>query len=75
LSAAKPRVMDATIAANIGSDSPWWRDSGLRRLVFWQTCILISQMVVGYDEVIVGSFQSMDPWVQGKQNPAGFRPC
>lgn len=62
--------MDTTTAMNIGGESPWWRDSGLRRLVFWQGCILISQMVVGYDEVIVGSFQSMDPWVQDMGNPS-----
>ncbi|KAF3005415.1 hypothetical protein E8E14_000412 [Neopestalotiopsis sp. 37M] len=49
---------------------PWWKKSGLRRLVFWQSCILVSQMIVGYDEVVVGSFQSMDNWVQDMDNPS-----
>lgn len=44
---------------------PWWRDAGLRTLVFWQTWILVSQMIVGYDEVIVGSFQAMEHWRNG----------
>jgi hypothetical protein len=47
------------------TNSKWWKDSGLKRLVFWQGCILISQMTVGYDESIVGSFQAMDSWVEG----------
>ncbi|KAH7042072.1 hypothetical protein B0J12DRAFT_762143 [Macrophomina phaseolina] len=48
----------------------WWRDSGLRRLVFWQSCILISQMTVGYDESVTGSFQAMQPWRESMGNPA-----
>jgi hypothetical protein len=43
----------------------WWRDSGLRKLILWQGCILVSQMTVGYDEVVVGSFQAMNPWIKG----------
>lgn len=43
----------------------WWRDPGLRRLVFWQSCILLSQMTVGYDESVTGSLQSMQPWLDG----------
>lgn len=45
---------------------PWWRDSGLRKLIFWQTCILAAQITVGYDEVIIGSFQALQPWQDGK---------
>jgi hypothetical protein len=47
----------------------WWRDSGLRKLIFWQACILISQMTVGYDEIVVGSFQAMKPWIEGQLPP------
>lgn len=49
---------------------PWWHDKGLRKVIFWQACIMMSQMIVGYDEVIVGSFQSMDPWVKGEKLPS-----
>lgn len=52
---------------------PWWRDSGLRKLIFWQSWILVSQMVVGYDEVIVGTFQTMKPWKQGSSRPRGLK--
>jgi hypothetical protein len=45
---------------------PWWQDAGLRKLFFWQACIVMSQMVVGYDEVDVGSFQAMEPWLKGR---------
>lgn len=57
--------MGNSASGSPGAKLQWWRYSGIRRLVFWQTCILVSQMVVGYDEVVVGSFQSMDSWVQG----------
>jgi hypothetical protein len=53
-------TMEKTLSMNPGEDSQWWKSSGLRRLVLWQACLLVSQMVVGYDEVVVGSFQSMD---------------
>lgn len=43
----------------------WWKDLGLRKLLAWQATILISQMTTGYDESVVGSFQSMKPWVKG----------
>lgn len=43
----------------------WFKDRGLKRLVFWQACILISQMTIGYDESLIGSFQAMSPWIQG----------
>lgn len=48
------------------TNAKWWKDAGLRRLVFWQTCILVSQMTVGYDESVTGSFQAMKPWVEGE---------
>lgn len=47
------------------TNAKWWRDKGLRKLVFWQCCILVSQMTAGFDETVVGSFQAMEPWVQG----------
>lgn len=43
----------------------WWKDLGLRKLLAWQATILISQMTTDYDESVVGSFQSMKPWVKG----------
>lgn len=43
----------------------WWKDLGMRKLLAWQAIILISQMTTGYDESVVGSFQSMKPWVKG----------
>jgi hypothetical protein len=38
---------------------------GLRNLVFWQSCLLVSQATVGYDEVLVGSLQTMPKWLEG----------
>jgi hypothetical protein len=43
----------------------WWKDLGVRKLLAWQATILVSQMTTGYDESVVGSFQSMKPWVKG----------
>lgn len=60
--AAEPGLLDLTGTPT----QPWWRDGGLRKLIFWQTCILAAQMTVGYDEVIVGSFQALQPWQDGK---------
>jgi hypothetical protein len=52
----------------------WWKDVGLRRLIGWQITILISQMTTGYDESVVGSLQSMQPWVDGCYPPlSSFR--
>ncbi|KAK4498922.1 hypothetical protein PRZ48_009432 [Zasmidium cellare] len=51
------------------TNAQWWRDPGLRRLVFWQACILLSQMTVGYDESVTGSLQSMQPWLDAMGNP------
>ncbi|CAO2658333.1 Nn.00g060560.m01.CDS01 [Neocucurbitaria sp. VM-36] len=48
----------------------WWADSGLRRLVFWQLCILLSQVTVGYDESVTGSFQAMQPWIEAMDYPS-----
>lgn len=59
---AEPGLLDLTGTPT----SPWWRDGGLRKLVFWQTCILAAQITVGYDEVIIGSFQALQPWQDGK---------
>lgn len=50
-----------------GTNGQWWCDSGLRRLVFWQACILVTQMTAGYDGSVVGNFQAMDPWIEGTQ--------
>lgn len=50
----------------------WWKDLGLRKLIAWQLTILISQMTTGYDESVVGSMQSMKPWVKGQSSPSGF---
>lgn len=47
----------------------WWKDAGLRRLLFWQGCVLVSQMTVGYDESVIGSLQTMQPWVDGESLP------
>ncbi|OQE41818.1 hypothetical protein PENCOP_c004G06572 [Penicillium coprophilum] len=47
----------------------WWKDLGLRKLLAWQATILLSQMTTGYDESVVGSFQSMKPWVKDMGNP------
>ncbi|KAH8897560.1 general substrate transporter [Thozetella sp. PMI_491] len=63
----KPSALRASAAAEV---LPWWQDAGLRKLIFWQFWILVSQMVVGYDEVIVGSFQAMDPWQEAMGNPS-----
>ncbi|KAK8230310.1 general substrate transporter [Phyllosticta capitalensis] len=48
----------------------WWKDAGLRRLLFWQGCVLVSQMTVGYDESVIGSLQTMQPWVDDMGNPS-----
>ncbi|KAL6414263.1 hexose transporter protein [Ilyonectria robusta] len=65
-----PNGSMAAAAATIANpDGPWWRDGGLRKLVFWQSWMLVSQMTVGYDEVIVGTFQAMDPWQKAMGNP------
>ena len=58
----KPSALGAAIDTSV---VPWWRDAGLRKLIFWQSWILVSQMIVGYDEVIVGTFQAMAPWREG----------
>ncbi|KAJ5771186.1 uncharacterized protein N7511_003237 [Penicillium nucicola] len=47
----------------------WWKDLGIRKLLAWQATILVSQMTTGYDESVVGSFQSMKPWVNDMGNP------
>ncbi|KAL4968326.1 general substrate transporter [Aspergillus stella-maris] len=47
----------------------WWKDLGLRKLIFWQSTILISQMTTGYDESVVGSLQSMQPWITDMGDP------
>ncbi|KAH6869064.1 general substrate transporter [Thelonectria olida] len=60
----------ATTTAWAKDALPWWKDRGLRKLVLWQMCILFSQFLVGYDEVIVGSFQAMQPWKQAMGNPS-----
>ncbi|KAJ5801382.1 uncharacterized protein N7518_003450 [Penicillium psychrosexuale] len=51
----------------------WWKDLGMRKLLAWQATILISQMTTGYDESVVGSFQSMKPWVKDMGNPDSSR--
>ncbi|TVY45738.1 Lactose permease [Lachnellula subtilissima] len=48
------------------TNSCWWRDRGLRKLLFWQGCIVVSQMTVGYDESVVGSLQAMKPWIDDR---------
>ncbi|KAJ0283661.1 hypothetical protein CBS470a_007201 [Colletotrichum nupharicola] len=58
---AEPGLLDLTNTPTL----PWWKDQGLRKLIFWQTCILAAQITVGYDEVIVGSFQALQPWQDG----------
>lgn len=58
-----------------GPKPKWWKDSGLRRLMFWQLCILVSQATVGYDESLVGSFQAMQPWVEGDSNRKERNSC
>ncbi|KAJ9137941.1 Hexose transporter protein [Pleurostoma richardsiae] len=63
----KPSALTAAVSA---APLPWWRDAGLRKLIFWQSWILVSQMVVGYDEVIVGTFQAMDPWQKAMGYPS-----
>ncbi|KAJ6190325.1 hypothetical protein N7519_000346 [Penicillium mononematosum] len=47
----------------------WWKDLGIRKLLAWQATILVSQMTTGYDESVVGSFQSMKPWTKDMGNP------
>ncbi|KAJ5533020.1 hypothetical protein N7494_009572 [Penicillium frequentans] len=51
----------------------WWKDTGLCKLLAWQATILISQMTTGYDESVVGSLQSMDPWVKDMGYPDASR--
>ncbi|CZR51835.1 related to hexose transporter protein [Phialocephala subalpina] len=68
-SASSPVVMKLP-----NNTSPqWWRDRGLRRLIFWQMCTLVTQMTVGYDESIVGSFQAMEPWIRDMGNPSASK--
>ncbi|TVY14531.1 Lactose permease, partial [Lachnellula arida] len=51
----------------------WWRDKGLRKLLFWQGCIVVSQMTVGYDESVVGSLQAMKPWLEAMGHPSSSK--
>ncbi|KAJ5288637.1 hypothetical protein N7478_001667 [Penicillium angulare] len=51
----------------------WWKDTGLCKLLAWQATILVSQMTTGYDESVVGSFQSMTPWVKDMGHPDASR--
>jgi hypothetical protein len=57
--------MSSTKSHTISRFDKWWKDVGLRRLIGWQITVLISQMTTGYDESVVGSLQSMQPWVDG----------
>ncbi|TVY35415.1 Lactose permease [Lachnellula occidentalis] len=50
-----------------------WRDKGLRKLLFWQGCIVVSQMTVGYDESVVGSLQAMKPWIAAMGHPSSSK--
>lgn len=61
-SAADPGLLDLTGKSIL----PWWKDGGLRKLILWQTCISAAQITVGFDEVIIGSFQALQPWQDGK---------
>ena len=61
-SAAEPGLLELTGILTL----PWWKDAGLRKLIFWQICISAAQITVGYDEVIIGSFQALQPWQDGK---------
>lgn len=55
----------------LGTDKvSWLRDVGLRKLLFWQFCIMASQISVGYDEAIMGSFQAMKPWYADMGQPS-----
>ncbi|KAI8312033.1 Lactose permease [Colletotrichum sp. SAR11_59] len=63
---AEPGLLDLTNTPTL----PWWKDQGLRKLIFWQTCILAAQITVSYDEVIVGSFQALQPWQDAMGNPS-----
>ncbi|KAB8225197.1 hypothetical protein BDV33DRAFT_199035 [Aspergillus novoparasiticus] len=47
----------------------WWKDASLCKLLAWQGNILISQMTTGYDECVVGSFQTIKPWIEEMGNP------
>jgi len=47
----------------------WWKDLSLCKLLAWQATILVSQMTAGFDVTVVGSFQSMKPWVRGSSTP------
>ena len=41
---------------------PWWRDSRLGKLNLIILGIISVQITAGYDQVVVGSFQSMLDW-------------
>ncbi|KAL2839417.1 general substrate transporter [Aspergillus pseudoustus] len=47
----------------------WWKDLSLCKLLAWQATILVSQMTSGFDVTVIGSFQSMRPWVKDMGHP------
>ncbi|EXJ94890.1 hypothetical protein A1O1_00008 [Capronia coronata CBS 617.96] len=65
--------LSSPVPTYTAGSAAWWKDAGVRKLVLWQVCILISQMTTGYDEVVVGSFQSMKPWVADMGHPNSSR--
>ena len=54
-------------------------DRNLKLLVFWQFCLLISQVTIGYDNSLVGSLQTMPQWLNSMGHPSnnilGFLVC
>lgn len=57
--------ISSAVAAAGRSKLPWWKDGGLRKLLFWLSWILAAQMLSGYDQVVTSAFQSMEPWLNG----------
>lgn len=52
-----------TVTNQHGNGLPWLKDRGSQKLFGWLGLIIASQVIVGYDESVTGSFQAMDHWV------------
>ncbi|CAK4020779.1 general substrate transporter [Lecanosticta acicola] len=64
---------DSDILPENNTHPKWWKDPGLRTLNFLILGIISIQITSGYDQVVVGSFQAMRPWLNDMGNPGPSR--
>jgi hypothetical protein len=53
-------------AADNQAAPQWWRDSGLRKMVFWIGIIFAAQICTVFDATLTANLQSFPKWKKGE---------